>query len=86
MTATDLRSDKCPACAAYTVTAEGDSVDIGATTATQECSCLECGAQWVNVYTLSRFYFLDPESRIEHMHDPNHLYGLTHFHDQEYAV
>jgi hypothetical protein len=47
----DLQSDACPVCKAGDV--EGGPVDIGEQSATQECNCLECGADWTAVYTLS---------------------------------
>lgn len=39
------RTDICPICGSGET--EGDSIDVGARGASQECRCLTCGADWV---------------------------------------
>lgn len=41
----------CPACGAED-SIEGDSVTIDCGKAYQTCTCLDCGAEWEDVYTL----------------------------------
>ena len=46
-------SGSCPVCKGNQV--EGDSVDIDGNEARQAVSCLDCDADWIDVYTLSRY-------------------------------
>ena len=46
-----MKSDICPKCNGETI--EGAGVEIDELTATQECTCVDCGAGWLNSYTLT---------------------------------
>ena len=41
----------CPYCGVTDI--EGQSVDIDTCHATQEVRCLECGEEWLDIYTLT---------------------------------
>ena len=41
----------CPKCASNQIV--GEEVDIEGNEAKQACHCLDCGADWVDTYTLS---------------------------------
>ena len=43
----------CPFCLDRDIT--GDEIDIDGDGAVQECSCLECGAAWTDIYELVGF-------------------------------
>ncbi len=48
----------CPCCRGTNI--EGEGVDINHGGASQACTCDDCGAEWVDHYTLAGF-ILNPE-------------------------
>ncbi len=44
---------RCPACGSDDV--EGEGVSIGAGSATQECGCNQCEAEWADTYLLTGY-------------------------------
>lgn len=59
----------CPYCGSENI--EGGSIDIQGKTAQQEVSCLECGAEWNDVYHLAGYNDLKDEDGepIQHKED-----------------
>jgi len=45
-------NNQCPKCGSENIEGEGVVISPGA--AEQECSCCDCGAEWVDYYTYAR--------------------------------
>ena len=54
-----IRTDTCPECGQGNV--EGDSVDVDAHGAEQECHCLDCGAVWYLKFKAVEKLLIDAE-------------------------
>lgn len=52
----------CPICQANDST-EGSSIEIDCNVAYQDCNCLECGANWTDVYILSGYDNLEQPAK-----------------------
>ena len=53
----------CPACASDQIV--GEEVSIDGTEARQECHCCDCGADWVDTYTLSSCVITGKKRRLK---------------------
>lgn len=53
----DSGGTRCPSCKAGNV--EGGNIDVDMLYVRQPCWCTECGAQWVDTYTLDGYTELE---------------------------